>query len=64
MTLTNYTFYGLNRSNIHVNARTGSGGVGAFVTNSLLNEFDVSVLESSYEGILWLKLQHKYNDFK
>ena len=34
--LENYTFYGLNRANIHVNARKGSGVFGVFVKNTLL----------------------------
>lgn len=63
LSLDNYRFYGLNRTHIHVNARKGSGGVGFLIKENILQEFDVSVLESSYEGILWLKLIHKYDDF-
>ena len=41
---------------IHVRAKTGSGGVGFFIKVELLNYFDVSVLDDTSEGILWLKL--------
>ena len=54
-----YKWYGFNRENIHRNARSGSGGIGFLVKNSILNDFDVSILDKSFEGILWLKLVHK-----
>ena len=57
--LDGYTWFGYNRTNIHRNARTGSGGVGFFVKNEIFVDFNVSVLKESYEGILWLKLVHK-----
>ena len=61
--LDGYTWFGYNRTNIHRNARTGSGGVGFFVKNEIFVDFNVSVLKESYEGILWLKLVHKTENF-
>ena len=40
-------------------AKTGSGGVGFFIKVELLNCFDVSVMDVTCKGILWLKLKHK-----
>ena len=37
----------------------GSGGVGFLIKKALLNDFDVTMLDDTYEGILWLKLIHK-----
>ena len=53
-----YKWFGFNRENIHINAKSSSGGVGFLIRNSILNVFDVSVLNKSFEGILWLKLVH------
>ena len=55
--LDGYKWFGNNRKNIHVRAKTGSGGVGFFIKAELLNYFDVSVLDDTSKGILWLKLQ-------
>ena len=54
-----YEWFGFNRENIHRNAKSGSGGVGFLIKNSIMNEYHVSVLDRSFEGILWLKLVHK-----
>ena len=56
-----YTFYGHNRVNLHRRAKRGSGGVGIFVRNQLLNTFTVSVLDDTVEDILWVKLIHRDN---
>lgn len=42
-----YNGYGNNRQNIHVNARTGSGGVGFLIKKRTFNEFNVPVLKNS-----------------
>ena len=34
-------------------------GLGFFIKKTLLNDFDVSMLDGTYEGILWLKLIFK-----
>ena len=58
-----YTWFANNRSNTHINAWSGSGGVAFLVKNTLFNNFEVSICDKSNEGILWLKLKHKYDDF-
>lgn len=60
--LDGYKWYGNNRKNIHIRAKTGSGGVGFLIKNELLDYFDVSVLDDTSEGILWLKLKHKFEN--
>ena len=34
-------------------------GLVFLIKKTLLNDFDVSMLDDTYEGILWLKLIHK-----
>ena len=58
-----YKFIGHNRTNIHKNARRGSGGIGVLIKWSLLKEFDYS-LDSTEEDFLWVKLKHKLSGFK
>ena len=41
-----FRWYGQNRTSIHVHARTGSGGVGFSVKESLLEIFNVQILDS------------------
>ncbi|MES9880570.1 MAG: endonuclease/exonuclease/phosphatase family protein, partial [Sedimenticola sp.] len=59
LTLDGYKWYGNNRKSVHLRARTGSGGVGFFVSNTCLGEFHVQVLDASKEGIFWIKLRNK-----
>ena len=61
LNVSGYTFYGHNRVNLHRRAKRGSGGVGIFVRNQLLNTFTVSVLDDTVEDILWVKLIHRDN---
>ena len=49
-----YKWFGQNRDTLHVNARKGSGGVGFLIKYDLLKHFNVCVLNSDFEGILWL----------
>ena len=63
LNINGYTWFGLNRKIIHINARKGSGGVGFLIRNDLLENYDVTILNKEHEGILWLKLQHKYFDY-
>ena len=55
--------FGNNRKLLHRNAKRGSVGVGFFVRNDLFLDFNVSVLDDNNEGILWLKLTHKSENF-
>ena len=50
-----------NRKSIHKRARCGSGGVCLFVKLSMLLNYNVSLLDNSYEDILWVKFEHKYS---
>ena len=59
MQVPGYSWYGNNRNRIHKNAKAGSGGLGFLIKNEILTEFDIMVLQQSYEGIFWLKLTHK-----
>ena len=53
----------ITEKNIHIRARTCSGGVGFLIKGSVLQYFSVSVLDNTSEGFLWLHLKHKYEDF-
>ncbi|MES9880125.1 MAG: reverse transcriptase family protein [Sedimenticola sp.] len=55
-----YTWYGVNRTRLHKNAKSGSGGVGFFIKNEMYNAFDISVLDDTGEDILWISLTHKF----
>lgn len=57
-----YTWFGHNRTALHARARVGSGGVGFFVKNELMCDYNVSVLDKAEEGILWIRLQCKCCD--
>ena len=54
-----YKWIGQNRLAISKRAIRGSGGVGVLVKWQLYNMFDISILDSSFEGILWIKFQSK-----
>lgn len=62
ISLENFSWYGNNRKYIHKNARNGSGGVGFLIHKRILEDFYVSVLNNSYDGILWLEMKHKTDD--
>jgi hypothetical protein len=57
--LDNYTWYGFNRQEIHVNAPKASGGVGLLVKTQLTEQFNIFVVDRSYDGILALKFEHR-----
>ena len=40
-----------------------SGGVGILIKNSFLTEYNVKVIEKSFDGILGVEFRHKYTDF-
>ncbi|CAC5421696.1 unnamed protein product [Mytilus coruscus] len=56
-----YMWFGRNRIGIHIRANAGSGGVGFFVRNDLMELFNVIVVEDSIDGICWLKFEDKLN---
>ena len=43
-------------------AKKGSGGVGCFVRNSITQIYNVSIIDETFEGILWLKFCPRTND--
>ncbi len=58
-----YTWYGHNRSEIHVRAIRASGGLGWLVRNALFHEYDITITDKSYEGILCLNVKHRFTGF-
>ena len=57
-----YKFIGNNRLVLHQNARRGSGGVCFLIKDKIFDLFNVSVLDSSKQDILWIKLKSKESD--
>ena len=51
-----YKWSGHNRHYLNKRAFKGSGGVGILVANHLFSEFDISVLDKQFDGILTLSL--------
>ena len=56
--LPGFTWRGQNRT-LTPGAIRGSGGVGFLIRESLLSLYNVYVMDSTFEGILWIKLVHK-----
>ena len=48
-------YIGKNRSDIHSNAKRGSGGVGIFIKQTFLNNYDFKILDDKNDDILWIK---------
>ena len=59
MIVDGYKWYGNNRTNLHTNARRGSGGVGCFVKNDIFLTYDVQILDANTDGIMWISLTPK-----
>ena len=53
-----YKWYGHCRLSKHKKAPKTFGGVGIFVKNELLDEFCISILDKTYEGIIALQFVH------
>ena len=54
-----YKWFGHNRTTLHKRALRRSGGAGWLIKDSIINNYNVSVIDSSYEGILWLEVAAK-----
>ena len=54
-----YAWYGHNRQQQHIRAQRGSGGVGFLIKTWINSDYDITVIDKSYEGILSLKLMHR-----
>ena len=48
---------------LHRRAKKGSGGVGFFIRNTILETNEVTILDKSIEGILWIKVAARNYDF-
>jgi hypothetical protein len=59
LNVTGYTWYGNNRSFVHVRARKGSGGTGILVKDSLFQTFYIDLIDKSFEGIIGIRLIDK-----
>ena len=59
----NYSWFSNCRRTRHKNANVTHGGVGIFVNNELLNNFSVSIVDNTFDGILLLLLQHKLSEY-
>ena len=59
-----YTWYGHNRKLLHRNAKCGSGGVGFLIREEFESDYGIEIIDDSYEGILWIKMEHKIDKFK
>ena len=58
---TNFTH---NRQITHINAPKGSGGVGIFVRNGIYEEYEISIVDKSFDGILGILLTSKQTGYK
>lgn len=58
-----YSSYVFNRRT-HIRAVKGSGGVAILIRDSVLQDFDVDVLDKCVDGILGVQLTNKDTDFK
>ena len=58
-----FTWYGHNRVVKHVNAVRGSGGVGILIKDQLMNDFEITCIDKSVDGIISLNLKNKQTDF-
>ena len=57
-----YKVFAQNRLTTHVRARGGSGGVGILVKEAIMQQYNVTVLDSAVEGSLWIQLKHRVNN--
>ena len=62
MDIEGFKWIGHNRKNLHFRSRVGSGGVGLLIKVELYEQFDISLLNNEFEGILWIKFSEKFND--
>lgn len=64
ISLNGYVWFGHNRLLLHRNAPKGSGGVGILVKEWICTDYDVTIVDKSYDGILVLRFIHKDSDFE
>ena len=56
-----YAVFNHNRESIHIRARCGSGGVCLLVKKSIMISYNVSILDNTYEDILWVRMENKFS---
>ena len=61
LVLPGYVWFGQNRRILHRRAVKGSGGVGFFVKHEVAENHQVTVYDSTNEGVLWLQLATNHN---
>ena len=54
-----YVLFGNNRKNLSPTAVKGSGGVGFLVKQTICQNYDIKLLDSTLDDILWIKLIDK-----
>ena len=60
----NYIWIWFSRPRTNVRAlKAYSGGVDILIKNSFLTEYNVKVIDKSFDGILGVEFRHKYTDF-
>ena len=52
---------GQNGKHIHIRAKNGSGGVGFVIKESLLESYNINIIDDEHEGILWLKILPRHD---
>ena len=58
-----YMWLGYNRQEIHRNAPKASGGVGIFIKEKLLQNYNAEIVDKSFDGILGVKFSNKATDY-
>ncbi len=61
--LKNYKWFPHSRLTRHVRAAINHGGVGLLVKENILNDFNLSVLDMSLDGLLSVEFTHKQSEF-
>ena len=57
-----YRWIGFNREMKHIRAPKASGGVGFFIKNTFLNDFDVHIVDKEIDGLLGILLTEKLSE--
>ena len=59
LNISGYSWYGHCRKTRHFRCPGGSGGVGFMIKNEVKTDFDIRILDSTEDGILWIRLTNK-----
>ena len=58
-----YKWFGLDRKSVHRKTPKGSGCVGVLIRDNILTEYDVTIIDECFEGILGMSLKHKSSEY-